>query len=134
MANDGFALLEGPMGTGGWDDLYDIAYGASGVNYKQASARARNDLQRSDRTKMSPALAVTVDLHAAGASCGAKVHFDRAAEKGDERTLFLLRQWTQPLYRGHFRRQDVLACIHEGSLTKTITAIEDRLRAQKKLH
>jgi serine/threonine-protein kinase len=132
IADTAFALLEGPMGAAGWDILYDIAFGTSGVNYTKAAERAKRTLLRGDRKKMSEALAITMDLHAVGASCAAKALFDRAADKGDERTSFLLKQWVAPRWIGHFRKQDMLGCIHEGSLTKTIQSIDDRVKTQKK--
>jgi hypothetical protein len=132
IANDVFAILEGPMGSVGWDDVYDIAFGAAGAQYPKAADRAKRDILKGERKRMSEALAVTADLHAVGASCAAKQYFDRAADKGDERTSFLLKQWVAPRIVGHFRRQDILGCIHEGSLAKTIQAIDDRVRTQKK--
>ena len=131
--DEAFSLLEDQMGTIGWDDLYDIAYGTSGQQYPKAASRAKTSLLRGDRSKMSPGLAVTVDLQAAGPTCSVKNFFDRAAEKGDERTLALLKPLVAPRIAGHFRKTDVLACIHaDGSLNKTIGAIEDRLRALKR--
>ncbi len=132
IANEAFALMENAMGTIGWDDVYDIAYGSAGTAYPKASEHAKRDIVRGDRKKMSEALAVTVDLTAVGASCAAKQYFDRAAEKGDERTSFLLKQWMAPRIVGHFRKSDILGCIHEGSLAKTIQAIDDRVKLQKK--
>ena len=78
---------------------------------------------------MSPALAVTVDLHAAGYNCGAiKGLLERAAEKGDERTVNVLKPLTTPRLHGQWRKVDSLGCIHEGSLTKTISELESRLK------
>jgi hypothetical protein len=78
---------------------------------------------------MSPALAVTVELHAASNNCGAiKGLLDRAAEKGDERTLSVLKPLTTPRIVGHWKKQDLLGCIHEGSLNRAIGDLETRLR------
>jgi eukaryotic-like serine/threonine-protein kinase len=130
--NEAFGYFNGKLGTVGYDDLYDIAYGKSGVNYPRAVNRARAELARSDRSKMSPALAITVDLSSVVSNCQAiKALLDRAAEKGDERTLFVLRPLMAPRIVGAsgFRRGgDALACIHEGSLAKTIAAIETRTK------
>ncbi|AKU96522.1 Serine/threonine protein kinase PrkC, regulator of stationary phase [Labilithrix luteola] len=131
-ADEAFVLLENQMGTVGWDDLYDIAYGTSGAQYPKAAARAKAMLARGDRQKMSPALQVAVDLTGNGASCAAKNNFDRAARDGDERALAILKTLVAPRLVGHWKKQDVLGCIHEGSLTKTIAALEERVRAQKK--
>jgi hypothetical protein len=131
---EAYTLLNHRLGTVGLDDLYDIAYGKSGVNYPKAAARARNDLARADRSKMSPGLAITVDLHAAGSNnCGAiKALLDRAGEKGDERTLNLLRPLTAPKYQGHWKKVDLLGCIHDGSLARAISDIETRVRSGKR--
>jgi eukaryotic-like serine/threonine-protein kinase len=129
---EAYGYLNGKLGAVGYDDLYDIAYGKSGVNYAKAVSRARAELAKSDRSKMSPALAVTVDLSTVVSNCQAiKALLDRAADNGDERTLFVLRPLMAPRMVGAsgFRRgQDALACIHEGSLSKTIAAIEARTK------
>ncbi|MCL2726337.1 MAG: serine/threonine protein kinase [Polyangiaceae bacterium] len=132
--DEAFSLLANRMGTIGWDDLYDIAYGVSGAQYPKAAARARAILQKGDRAKMTPALAVTVDLQAAGMTCNAKALFDRAQNDGDERTLAFLKQMVPARYPNHWHwsKKDALACVHEGSLTRTISALENRLRTQKK--
>ncbi|HEY8075595.1 MAG TPA: serine/threonine-protein kinase [Labilithrix sp.] len=132
IASEAFGILENQMGTIGWDDVYDIGYGAPSVAYPKAADRAKHEILRGDRKKMSEALAVTADLQAAGATCNAKQYFDRAADKGDERTLFVLRPLVAPRIAGHFRRFDLLGCIHDGSLAKTIQTIEDRVKTQKK--
>ena len=128
---DAWSLLTGRLGTVGFDDLYDIAYGRAGLTpgYQKARDRAQREIARADRSKMSPALAVTVDLRSATSSCGAiKNLLDRAAEKGDERTLDVLRPLTTPRIQGHWKKVDTLGCIHEGSLNKAIAELEARLR------
>ena len=126
-----FDLLTGPMGKVGWDDLYDIAYGASGQNYPKAAARARGEIARGDRTKMSPALGVTVDLHVASEknNCSAvKALLDDATATGDIRTLALLKQLVAPRMVGHWRKADVLACVHtDKSAEKAVTELSARL-------
>jgi len=130
--DEAYGYLTGKLGTIGYDDLYDIAYGKSGVNYPRAITRARAELAKGDRTKMSPALAVTMDLSSAGTSCPAvKALLDRAAERGDERTLFVLRPLVPPRMvggSGFKKARDDLACIHDGSLSRTIAAIEARTK------
>jgi serine/threonine protein kinase len=132
---EAWRLLEGPLGTVGFDDLYDIAWGRSGLDpgYKRAKERAKRDIAAADRSKMSQALAVTVDLHAvvSGTCAPIKALLERAEDAGDERTLALLKTLTAPrIVRGEgFRRaHNALQCIHDGSLTKTIAAIEERIR------
>jgi eukaryotic-like serine/threonine-protein kinase len=129
--DEAWGLLTGRLGTVGFDDLYDIAYGRSGMTpgYQKARDRAQREITKADRSKMSPALAVTVDLHGAVHSCGAiKALLERAAEKGDERTLAVLKPLTAPRLQGHWKKQDLLGCIHEGSLNKAIADLDARLR------
>jgi hypothetical protein len=132
--DEAYGLLEGHMGIVGWDDLYDIGYGSSGTQYPKAAARARTALTRGERSKMGAALQVTIDLHAAGASCAAKNHFERAQKDGDERTLVVLKQLTNAhaIKQNGFRKTDVLACLHDGQLARTIAALEDRIRSSKR--
>jgi eukaryotic-like serine/threonine-protein kinase len=129
--DEAFSLLENLMGTIGWDDLYDIGYGQSGTQYPKAAARARSTLAKGERAKMSPALAVAIDLHAAGQTCGVKNHFERAQKEGDERSLALLKPLTQAhvMKQNGFKKTDLLACLHDGQLARTISALEERLRA-----
>jgi serine/threonine-protein kinase len=131
--DEAFALLSGRLGSLGLDDLYGIAYGAPGLAYPKAAARARSDILRANRDKMSPSLQVTVELIAASNSCIAiKNQLDRAAEKGDERTLLELRKLVAPRVQGHWRRVDLLGCIHEGSLNTAISDLEANLTSRKK--
>jgi tRNA A-37 threonylcarbamoyl transferase component Bud32 len=134
VADEAFAVLETQMGTVGWDDIYDIGYGTSGTQYPKAAERARRVLAKGERSKMSAALQVALDLQAAGASCAAKAHFDRAQREGDERALFLLKQLTtaHQLKQSGFKKIDLLGCLHDGQLARTIAALEERLRQQKK--
>ncbi|MBX3201665.1 MAG: serine/threonine protein kinase [Labilithrix sp.] len=129
---EAWSLLTGRLGHVGLDDLYEIAYGRSGLTpgYQKARERAQREVVKADRTKMTAALAVTVELHIAGHNCGAvKALLERAAEKGDDRTLAILRPLTAPRMHGTGRRkQDLLGCIHEGSLNRTIAELEGRLR------
>jgi tRNA A-37 threonylcarbamoyl transferase component Bud32 len=129
--DEAWSLLTGKLGAVGLDDLYDIAYGRSGMSpgYQKGRDRAVREIAKADRSKMSPALAVTVELHLATNSCAAiKGLLERAAEKGDERTVAVLRGYTTPRLQGHWKKQDLLGCIHEGSLNKAIADLESRLR------
>ncbi len=130
-ADDAFVLLEGAMGTTGWDDLYDMAYGQTVTHYPKAGIRARAELMKGPRAKMSPALRVALDLRAAGASCSAKTHFDRAQREGDVRSLALLKDLTtaHAVKQSGFRKSDLLGCLHDGQLTRVIAALDERLRA-----
>jgi serine/threonine-protein kinase len=138
--DEAFSLLVNRLGTLGLDDLYGIGYGSAGVNYPKAVTRAQKEIAKADRNKMSAALAVTADLHAASAgnvpNCGAiKALLDRAVERGDERTLLLLRSFAPRRFvpMGHWGRMtDALGCIHEGSVTKAIADLETNLKKPKK--
>ena len=134
LADEAFSVLETQMGTVGWDDIYDIGYGTSGAQYPAAAARARKVLTRGERSKMSPALQVALDLQGAGASCAAKTHFERAQSAGDERALYLLKQLStmHQMKQSGFKKIDLLGCLHDGQLARTIAALEERLRQQKK--
>ncbi|MBX3219808.1 MAG: serine/threonine protein kinase [Labilithrix sp.] len=129
---EAWSLLHGGLGAVGLDDLYEIAYGHSGMlpGYQKARERAQREVLKAARSKMSSALAVTVDLHAAGENCGAiKGLLERAADKGDERTMAVLRSLTAPrLHGGGWKKQDSLGCIHEGSLNRAIGDLDARLR------
>ncbi len=128
---EAWTLLTKHLGYVGLDDLYDIAHGRSGMTpgYQKARDRGQREIAKADRSKMSPALAVTVELHAAHNSCSAiKALLERAAEKGDERTLAVLKPLTAPRLQGHWKKQDLLACIHEGSLKQAIADLDARLR------
>jgi len=135
--DDAFALLDGPMGAVGLDDLWDIAYGNSGTQFPKAAERAQKAFAKMDRTRVPAPIQVALDLHAAGVSCAAKNHFERAQKDGDERALALLRRLTTAhnitkpsgIRRGGV---DLLACLHDGQLARTIAAIEERLKNQKK--
>jgi hypothetical protein len=80
---------------------------------------------------MSPALQVALELQVAGPSCAAKAHFERAQRDGDERALALLRQLTtaHQMKQAGFRKTDLLGCLHDGQLARTIAALEERLRS-----
>ncbi len=132
--DEAFLLLEEKMGVVGWDDLYSIAHGSAGAQYPKAATRARTAFAHGDRSQMSSSLQVTLDIRAAGVSCAAKNYFERAAKDGDERTLNVLSPLTtaHSIKQSGFRKIDLLACLHDGSLTRTITAINERLRAQER--
>jgi serine/threonine-protein kinase len=124
-----FVQLERHMGQPGLDDLYDIAYGGGKRVQTSTRDRARKALREPDvRALMSPALAVTVDVLSAGHSCKVKELFPRAQSDGDARTVAALKPLAARLPAGLFGINDGLACIHEGSLGKTIAAIEARTK------
>ncbi len=138
-ADQAFSLMSNEMGTRGWDDLWEIAYGSNAERTPKAAARAQEALKPpASRAKgspvlqkMSPALQVALDLRVAGATCGAKEFFERAVEKGDARALELLRQIpSKPITTGYFRKRDILGCLHDGSLARAILELDRRLRSR----
>jgi serine/threonine-protein kinase len=124
-----FGLLEKHMGTVGLDDLYDIGYGLSGQYNPKAKDRARKLLKRPDvRAKVTPALGVTLDIAVAGQSCKVKEYLEKAQADGDLRTAALLKALIPRVNSGWFGKKDALQCIHDGSLQKSISAIETRVK------
>ncbi len=121
-----FIHLERHLGSDGLDDLYDLGYGTKKVP-PAVRERARKAIVSPDiRAHMSPALAVTVDAAALGYSCKVRELFPRAQADGDERTIAVLKPLQARMSSGLFGMNDGLACIHDGSLSKTIAAIEAR--------
>ncbi len=126
-ADVAFKLLEDNMGTTGLDDLFDIAYGVSGAQYPDAAKRAQKELTRPElRAKMTPALAVTVDVVQAGTSCNLRKHLERAATEGDGRTLAQLKSIKVGPKPTGFRR-DPYACVRGDDLPKAVKALEARV-------
>ena len=129
-SNESFLLLENSMGTEGWNEIYELAFG-SGVQSAAAAQRAKKSLKRPDaKEKMGPALAITVDVRNAGATCEVRKLLERAAAEGDARTVTLLKPLMARKPGGFLGRSDALACLHDGALQKTIAAIEERTKAK----
>ena len=129
-ADAAFALLESHMGWAGPDILYDIAYGQSGAQYPLAASRAQKSLVRADvKALAKPALQVTITLRAAAGCEAKKAHFVEASEVGDARTVMALKGYASRRGCGFVGSRDCYPCMHkDGSLEKTISAIEDRTR------
>lgn len=129
-APESFALLENSMGPEGWNELYELAYGSTTIN-AAAAQRAKKSFKRGDsKDKMSSALAITMDVRAAGASCEVRKLLERAASDGDARTMVLLRPLLARKPSGFLGRNDALQCLHDGALAKTISAIEERQKSK----
>ncbi len=125
---EAFKLLQDKMGPHGWDVLYDIAYGASGKQYPIAASRAIKLVLAPDaRPKMSPSLRVAMDLRTAP-GCGMKPFLDEAAKVGDSRALELLRPAARKP-QGRYKQDPYLCLKADGSLDKTLSAIEARMKA-----
>jgi serine/threonine-protein kinase len=129
--DEAFSLLETKMGTAGVDILYDIAYGAAGRPYPQASARARRSLSIDDvRDRAGPALAVLLDFRDAK-TCDAKhALLARARDQGDARMLTVLQQHQSPRGCGFLALLDCYPCLHHDTqLADAMSAIEERSAA-----
>ncbi len=133
-ADHAWSLLENEMGPVGWGTIWELGFGAAGEPYPDARARAKAAYKKPGaKAKMGPANAVTYDLFSVGKSCAAKSFFERAVTDGDDRTLDLLKQLEAPQYvKSGWKTRDALACVHEGSLKKTITALQENLAAKKR--
>jgi serine/threonine-protein kinase len=131
-SDEAFTLLEDSMGADGPEVLYNIAYELPPGPYAHSILRAKKLLAKPDiRTKMSPALDVTLDIRAS-TPCGAKKFLERAGDVGDRRTLDVLRSYTPTSGCGFLGRRDCYACLHDGSLRDAMTEIERRLKSAPK--
>jgi serine/threonine-protein kinase len=124
----GFTTLE-RMGAAGLDALYELAYGqgTSGV----AATRARKSLAKPElKAKMSPALAVTMEIRNAPSCEAKKKHFAEAKTSGDERTLAALSPYYATKGCGFANSRDCWPCMRGGedSLAKTTAAIKERVK------
>jgi eukaryotic-like serine/threonine-protein kinase len=76
-----------------------------------------------------PALAVTISIRTAGGCEAKKAHFAEASEVGDARTITALKPYASRRGCGFVGSRDCWPCMHkDGSLERTITAIEERNR------
>jgi eukaryotic-like serine/threonine-protein kinase len=125
-ADAAFALMESGLGTKGPDLLYDLST-TKGLSPK-ALARAKQTLVKPDvKARMSPALAVIVDLRAATGCEAKKALLQRAKEHGDERILSVLKGLQVPKGCGFLGLSDCWMCMRrDNALGATIAAIEDR--------
>jgi eukaryotic-like serine/threonine-protein kinase len=125
-----FALLTGPMGSAGFDVLYEIAFPAH-PSQAPIVLRTRQALSLQEvRSHASAPALIAVDLQHA-ASCDAKrALLPRAKEVGDVRTVAILSGFTATTGCGFLRAKDCWWCLHrDGVLNATISAINARLSA-----
>jgi hypothetical protein len=128
-----FELMEHKLGSPGVDALYDLAYGAPSQSTANASltARAKKSLQDDAvKSRMSPALAVTLNIKTTQNVCDAKTkYFAQAASIGDARTDAVLTPYLKKGGCGRRGRVDCHPCLRTGddSIEKTVAAIRARL-------
>lgn len=132
-ADAALKFLEQHPSARGCDVLYDLAWGAKaprGVADRAAKALKVPDV----REKASDAASVAIDLRFAGVSCEAKSSIGVAAKVGDARSIPMLKALAPARVvkiPGHYKMQDVLACVHgDDSITRAIASIEARAKAQ----
>jgi hypothetical protein len=129
--DEAFSLLESKMGPAGIDILYDIAYGAAGRAYPQASARARRSLSIDDvRDRAGPALAVLLDFRDAKTCDAKRALLTRARDQADARMLAVLQQHQSNRGCGFLALLDCYPCLHHDTqLADTMSSIEQRSAA-----
>jgi len=118
------ALLDPPFGT---DLLYEVWTGTSVKTDTTELARAL--LYSSDvRPKVSPALAVALDLRVAETCAQYQAILPKALTDGDRRVVHLLTKLTGKHGCGPKKTEDCFACLRGKSdeLTATINAVKSR--------
>jgi hypothetical protein len=125
-ADAAFALMENGLGEKGPDLLYDLST-TKGLPPK-ALTRVKQTLVKPDvKARMSPALAVMVDLRAATGCEAKRALLSRAKEQGDERLLSALKAMQVPKGCGFLGLSDCWSCMRrDNALGATIAAIEER--------
>ncbi len=127
-ADQAFALLETSLGSAGPDILYDLVYTTLASQYPVAAKRATRALASADvRTRFNPGLQVAMDLRSAGTCDKVKAILPRASDVGGSRALAVMKGFAPNRGCGFLGTRDCWGCLHkDGSLAKTIEAIEDR--------
>jgi serine/threonine-protein kinase len=130
-ADQAFALLETSLGSAGPDILYDLVYTTLANQYPAAAKRATRALASTEvRARFNPGLQVAMDLRAAGSCDKVKAILPRAQDTAGIRALAVLKGFLPTRGCGFLATRDCWPCLHkDGSLTKTIAAIEERTSA-----
>jgi hypothetical protein len=119
-----FALLGGPLGTRGVDELIEMS---DRLNPRSPGARrVKEILSRPDvRANASPAAAVLLDFKSANGCTARKELLDRVKEAGDARLLATLRKMSKDRRGcGFLSRSDCWGCMRGGPLDDAIAALE----------
>jgi serine/threonine-protein kinase len=129
-ADEAFALLESSLGSAGPDILYDLVYTTLAQQYPAAAKRASKALLVPDvRTRFNPGLSIALDLRTANTCDKIKALLPRASDQGGSRALAVLKAYAPNRGCGFLGTRDCWPCIHkDGSLAKTIAAVEERTR------
>jgi serine/threonine-protein kinase len=125
-ADAAFAMMESGLGAKGPDMLYDLST-TKGLT-PRTSARVKQMLARSDvKARMSPSLAVAIELKNASGCEAKRALLSRAKDQGDSRVLGTLRTYLAPRGCGFLGLGDCWSCMRkDNALGATIAAIEER--------
>jgi serine/threonine-protein kinase len=128
-ADEAFALLESSLGSAGPDILYDLVYTTLAQQYPAAAKRASRALATPDvRTRFNQGLLMAMDLRAANTCDKIKALLPRASDQAGTRALAVLKAYAPTKGCGFLGTRDCWPCVHkDGSLAKTIAAVEDRI-------
>ena len=121
-----FTMMESGLGTKGPDILYDLST-TKGLTPRTAS-RVKQTLAKPEvKSRMSPALAVAIDVKNASGCEAKRALLSRAKEQGDSRVLGSLRAYLAPRGCGFLGLGDCWSCMRrDNALGSTIAAIEER--------
>jgi serine/threonine-protein kinase len=121
-----FALLEGGLGTKGPDLLYELST-TKGVAPRTLTRLKQTLAKPQVKGRMSPALAIALELRAASGCESKKSLLGRAKEQGDARSLASLRNLQAPKGCGFLGLGDCWSCLRkDNALGAAIAAIEER--------
>jgi serine/threonine-protein kinase len=124
VADDAFAILEGPLGARGFDVLVDLSQKGP-ASAKQRAIRSVAD--PTIRAHASPAAAILLDLSAAKTCKDKKELLDRAKTDGDARLVTPLKKLKERGGCGFFRRNDCWSCLRkDDALDDALTALTER--------
>ena len=126
-----FELLEGPMEDRGRGMIFDVA--TADAMLPGAKKRANAWLADSaNRPKLSPGLAVAVELHQAKSCNERHALLDKVKEVGDERSASFLKLYKMRVGCGKRGKADCFPCMRrDGKLAEATTAVEKRTQKPK---
>ncbi len=118
--------MESGLGSKGPDVLYDLST-TKGLTPKTLT-RVKQTLAKAEvKSRMSPALAVALDLRNATGCEAKRALLPRAKDQGDARVLGTLRTYLAPRGCGFLSLADCWPCMRrDNALGATIAAIEER--------